>query len=392
MIKLLKFSFLFIIFIVSCNKDDFAWDLPKTNPYEGIDTTGVQIPNPESPVVITTGHLNITTTSFDATGNINSIGSSEITHYGHCWATSPMPDTNDAKSDFGSINSTTSFTSSITNLLPSTQYYVRTYAVNSYGLSYGNQIIVQTNSLYAPTVSTGYLTNLTQNSANMVGNLSSEGSGPISSYGHCWVSNGGIPTINDSKTDLGNAISLGNFISSLSNLNPSQNYKVRAYATNNIGTSYGEIISFTTSEYICDSTACNSLVGIINVRYEANLNSIDNGWIISNNNSIFGSSFLASGCHGGYIQFTKQVNSDFKIRFWIQSYDQGSWANIIPFLYIDNQVQNCSIISGNNSGDWIQLESNALINGGNRTIKIEFPYNGNSIRNYYVDQIEFSCF
>ena len=81
MIKLLNFSFLFIIFIVSCNKDDFAWDLPKTNPYEGIDTTGVQIPNPESPVVITTGILNITTTSFDATGNINSIGSSEITHW-----------------------------------------------------------------------------------------------------------------------------------------------------------------------------------------------------------------------------------------------------------------------------------------------------------------------
>lgn len=381
-----------LAFVFSCSKEDFVWDLPKTNPYEGIDTTGVVIPNAQSPVVITTGNLNITTSSFDVTGNINALGSSQITHHGHCWSTDQLPDTNDNKTDFGIIQTTGTYTSSLSGLTPNTNYYVRAYASNSFGLSFGNQIIVKTNSLQPPTVTSGYLTTISSISASILGNLISEGSSAITSYGHCWVSNGTIPTVNDSKTDFGNANTLGAFTSNLNGLSPNQNYKVRAYAINDIGTSYGELISFTTSNYICDSLSCNSLNGIINVRYNANQANEVNGWNVSNVNSIFGDAFLVSSCHGGYIQLTRQINSDFKLRFWIQSYEQGSWSNIIPFVYINNELQSCTIIEGNNYADWVQLETNVIITGGNKTIKIEFPYNGNSIRNYYIDQIEFSCY
>jgi len=381
-----------LAFIFSCTKEDFVWDLPKTNPYEGIDTTGVVIPNAQSPVVITTGNLNITTSSFDVTGNINALGSSQITHYGHCWSTNQLPDTNDNKTDFGIIQTTGTYTSSLSGLTPNTNYYVRAYASNSFGLSFGNQIIVKTNSLQPPTVTSGYLTTISSISASILGNLISEGSSAITSYGHCWVSNGTIPTVNDSKTDFGNANTLGAFTSNLNGLSPNQNYKVRAYAVNDIGTSYGDLVSFTTSNFICDSLSCSSLNGINNIRYNANLVTQANGWIVSNSNSIFGDAFLVGSCHGGYIEFLRQINSDFKLRFWIQSYEQGSWSNIIPFVYINNELQSCTIIDGNNYADWVQLETNTISTGGNKTIKIEFPYNGNSIRNYYIDQIEFSCY
>lgn len=88
---------------------------------------------------------------------------------------------------------------------------------------------------------------VTQNSFTIRGTLTATGGSQITSYGHCW-SLSKNPTVNDSKTDLGSTTELGEFTSSISALTVGTTYYVRAYATNNIGTSYSQEIAVTTQD------------------------------------------------------------------------------------------------------------------------------------------------
>ena len=70
-------------------------------------------------------------------GNITDDGGAAITARGVCWSTSPNPTVNDNKTIDGS--GTGSFTSTLTGLHVNTTYYVRAYATNSFGTTYGNE-------------------------------------------------------------------------------------------------------------------------------------------------------------------------------------------------------------------------------------------------------------
>ena len=94
-----------------------------------------------------------------------------------------------------------------------------------------------------PTVTTTEVTNIKVSSATCGGNVTSDGNGTVTARGICW-STSSTPTIDDNKTTDGSGI--GSFTSSLSNLASQTTYYVRAYATNEAGTSYGEEKSFTT--------------------------------------------------------------------------------------------------------------------------------------------------
>ena len=65
----------------------------------------------------------------------------------------------------------------------------------------------------------------------------------VTARGVCWNTTGS-PTISDDYTIDGSGT--GNFVSSLSTLTPATTYYVRAYATNDAGTGYGPVVSFTT--------------------------------------------------------------------------------------------------------------------------------------------------
>jgi len=88
------------------------------------------------PEVATLALTNITATTAIGNGNITSLGLSAVTEHGHCWATAANPTTADSKTTNGA-GEVGAFTSSITGLTPGTKYYVRAYATNSYGTSYG---------------------------------------------------------------------------------------------------------------------------------------------------------------------------------------------------------------------------------------------------------------
>jgi hypothetical protein len=81
-------------------------------------------------------------------GNITSDGGASITARGVCWDINHNPTTVlSTKTSDGT--GTGLFTSTLINLLKSTQYYIRAYATNSQGTSYGQEIMVRTaGSLY----------------------------------------------------------------------------------------------------------------------------------------------------------------------------------------------------------------------------------------------------
>jgi hypothetical protein len=90
---------------------------------------------------------NIAPTSAVAGGNIVSDAGAAITARGIVWGTSPNPTTAlSTKTNDGS--GIGSFTSNLTNLLPATTYYVRAYATNNNGTTYGNQVTFATISSF----------------------------------------------------------------------------------------------------------------------------------------------------------------------------------------------------------------------------------------------------
>ena len=98
---------------------------------------------------------------------------------------------------------------------------------------------------YKFTVTTNNVTDIELESAQCGGDVSltSEDSLTVTSRGVCW-STSPNPTINDNKTEDGSGT--GSYTSNLANLTENTIYYVRAYATNEKGTSYGEEKSFAT--------------------------------------------------------------------------------------------------------------------------------------------------
>jgi formylglycine-generating enzyme required for sulfatase activity len=88
--------------------------------------------------IVTKQITDITTNCATSGGNVISVGSPTVTARGVCWSTSPNPTVNDYKTTDG-IGAGT-YISSITGLLYNTIYYVRAYATNSDGTTYGNEI------------------------------------------------------------------------------------------------------------------------------------------------------------------------------------------------------------------------------------------------------------
>jgi hypothetical protein len=91
------------------------------------------------PVLTTSSLSNISSTSAVSGGNITARGNTPVTARGVCWSTSPNPTvalpTKTSDGTGGGV-----FVSNITGLTVSTTYYVRAYATNSFGTSYGNEL------------------------------------------------------------------------------------------------------------------------------------------------------------------------------------------------------------------------------------------------------------
>jgi hypothetical protein len=100
--------------------------------------------------VSSTSVNSVTNNSASFSGTVTSDGGASVTARGACLSTSPNPSTADITVSAGT--GTGSFSCALSGLLAGTTYYVKSYASNSVGTSYGSQLSFTTN---VPTVAIG---------------------------------------------------------------------------------------------------------------------------------------------------------------------------------------------------------------------------------------------
>lgn len=212
--------FLFVIIqIAGC---ELYWDLPKL---ASVET------NVPSDIMDVTARLN---------GNVKDDGGATVSERGFCYNRSPKPTLE--QNNVQSGNGTGIFISNISGLTSNTTYYVRAYAINKAGISYGNEVTFQTASI--ATITTNNVSSITQSSAVCGGNISNSGGLTITSRGICFNTSSN-PTILNTKVTSGSGV--GSFSVTISGLTPSITYYMRAFATNSLGTAYGNEVIFQTA-------------------------------------------------------------------------------------------------------------------------------------------------
>jgi N-acetylneuraminic acid mutarotase len=95
------------------------------------------------PTVSTSDATSISYTTASSGGEVTSDGGDAVISRGICWGTTQSPTITGIKTSDGS--GLGSFTSKITALTPNTLYYVRAYATNTAGTSYGNEVTFSSN-------------------------------------------------------------------------------------------------------------------------------------------------------------------------------------------------------------------------------------------------------
>ena len=221
----------FTLCLTSCQKDEFA-------SVSTFEPTG------------------ITDSSAVFNGHINQSGNPGYSEKGMCYSEGEYPLVSDIKiivpGRDGGPYSATAY-----GLKPNTTYYVRAYATNRMGTTYGRQFPFTTAGEALPEIVTLPATDITDWSVILCGNIEHVGYPAYSERGFCYATNT-EPELSDSvKVVSGDGT--GEFTVFVTDLEPNTTYYVRAYATNTVGTAYGDEITFTTT---------NSGIPVSYVRFE----------------------------------------------------------------------------------------------------------------------------
>jgi uncharacterized protein (TIGR02145 family) len=199
---------------------------------------------PESILVITTDKIeSLPDKQYKLTGTIINIGEEDIVQHGFVWADTRNPTTEGPSIQLGHRDFEGSFTGVISEVPSNTTIYVRSYAATRAGIEYGNE---KSFTIFAPVLSVLTTTSISiikETTAQGGGNITSDGGAAVTVRGVCWDTSPD-PDSTDSKTTDG--AGTGSFTSALTGLSPGTTYYVRAYATNSVGTAYGEGKKFTT--------------------------------------------------------------------------------------------------------------------------------------------------
>jgi uncharacterized protein (TIGR02145 family) len=245
-----------------------------------VNTTGVAYGNqvtfttpvPTPPSLTTTAVSSITSVSVATGGSVVNNGGAPITARGVVWDTLQNPVVTKNRSINGSINNI--FLDTIRGLAGSRVYYVRSYATNSAGTAYGNEVSFTTLTPVVPTVTINPIDLISNVSARSGGAITSDGGAAVLSKGVVW-STFPNPTISNSKTTDSSGVAP--FTSQLTGLLGDSVYYVRAYATNATGTGYSSQLNFTATPAVLAMITTTSVSGITSSKAFSGGNISSNG-------------------------------------------------------------------------------------------------------------------
>lgn len=188
---------------------------------------------------------NISSESVDISGDILNDFGNQITEKGFVWSDMTSPTLENAGDNRRTVGSGTgSFSATIFDLAPATEYRIRAYAISSAGTSYGNEVKFTTLAS-VPVIKTEPVSDekITEDSAEIVGNIQHTGGSDILERGFYWgKTSDPVNTGRKQVVDLNKNI----FTLALKGLDSKTYYYFVAYARNSEGVAYGEELSFTT--------------------------------------------------------------------------------------------------------------------------------------------------
>jgi hypothetical protein len=205
--------------------------------------TGTVAAGGPPPTVVTTSVGSVLQTTASAVGSITSGGSWPVTASGFCLATTGNPTTANIVANTSPLATSGALNVNVTGLAASTTYHIRAFATSAVGTSYGADLTFTTLAPVIPTITTTAASSITPVSALSGGNVTSDGGSSVIARGVCYSTS---PTPTTANSIIAGGTGAGSFTSLISVLTANTTYYARAYATNGIGTAYGNQITFTT--------------------------------------------------------------------------------------------------------------------------------------------------
>ncbi len=304
-------------------------------------------------VTVDTTVTDITATSATSSGEVTDNNGESVTARGVCWSTSQNPTTADSHTTDGT--GTGIFASSITGLLQGTTYNIRTYATNSLGTSYSDNVSFTTDDI--PSVSSTDVHSIGVTTAIFKGNVTSDNGDNVTERGVCW-STSANPTIADSYSSSGSGE--GEFDANISGLTRDTKYYARAYATNSLGTSYGDNIEFTTRFQLRNMLNFDGIDDYVSTSLSLPIPGTIELWVKFNNT-------------GDQTIFQNYSGSNYAWTFMV-----ANGGHILAYTSVANKLESTTVIS---PGKWYHIAltwSKYLSVSGNYKLAVNFLINGNS--------------
>ncbi len=211
----------------------------------GLFATFCQKIEPERLIIVQTGSIEVIThTSVVAHATLFDVGGgSGVPEHGFCFSLTPnLADIINCTHE-GPKETKGEYQGVVDGLTPGTSYHIWAYASDGIKNQYGKPLSFDTPPVEEPTLETADPSLVTFNSVHCGGLIISEGGAEITARGVCWNTSP-TPTIANLSTIDG--VGTGEFGSDIDGLAPETMYYIRAYATNNVGTGYGNEQVFST--------------------------------------------------------------------------------------------------------------------------------------------------
>ena len=167
-----------------------------------------------------------------------------------------------ANANFWSTTEWTATTSARWNVNANSSMFSGSYYEKYYAFSVRCVLGAADATVVMPSVTTAEtVSGITQTTAICGGDVTNDGGSPVTARGVCYGT--GTPTLTNGPFTVEGS-GTGSFTSNLTGLTPGTTYRVRAYATNAEGTSYGNLRSFTTT-YGTDGQPCPGAATVTDV-------------------------------------------------------------------------------------------------------------------------------
>lgn len=206
------------------------------------------------PAVRTDVASNIKASSAVLNATVSDDGGCEMTEYGFYIGKTEEQLVKQKVSDI----TDNSFAYTYKNLSANTKYYYKAYAVNEKGEGTGTVLSFTTNNIYLPEVSTLAVTNESYTSAVLHAKVLSNGSSEIKDYGFYY----GIYNNPTTKVSVGSG-NITDYMATLHDLSANTKFYVKAYAVNEEGEGFGDVVSFVTKAYSIPQVTSQSVTDVL---------------------------------------------------------------------------------------------------------------------------------